>query len=177
MVGKEYAQAIYDLALANNVVDEIFENFKLFNELLIENKDYVKILTYPTIENKDKKRSLKSVLKGFDQLFLNFLFVLIDNNRFCNFNDIFDAYSELVYEKRGIIKVDIVSATKLTKNEMAGLNEKLSKYYGGKQIEANYTIDNGLKAGITVRTKNEVLSLSLKDKIESMENCIKRNSL
>ena len=81
MIAEEYAKALFELATSNDKSDVINDNFSVFLKLLKDNNDYFKILTFPNISLNDKKDCLRKTLIGFDDLFIDFLFVLIDKNR------------------------------------------------------------------------------------------------
>ena len=61
MFAKEYAKALYELALESNSVSEINDNFKILLDGINENEDYMKVLTYPKISNSKKKKSILSM--------------------------------------------------------------------------------------------------------------------
>ncbi|MCR5647031.1 MAG: F0F1 ATP synthase subunit delta, partial [Acholeplasmatales bacterium] len=81
MIDSEYAKAIYELALEEKKVD-LFWDYFIVVDKTNDNPDFRKIMASPTIDNKEKKEIVKKVYHALDDTFLNFLYVLIDHNRF-----------------------------------------------------------------------------------------------
>ena len=92
-VGLQYAKAIFDLACEKKLEDLYFENLKLINNLVNSDENVLKIFSHPSINKDEKKLIIKNVLEQrvLDE-FLHFLYVLIDNDRFVDLNDIVDSY-------------------------------------------------------------------------------------
>ena len=94
MVENEYAQAIYDLAKEDNKIDIINECFIVVNKS-IEDNDFMELLSSPKITKEEKKNILTKVYGKLDSLFLDFMYVLIDNNRINRISYIYDYYNIL----------------------------------------------------------------------------------
>lgn len=78
MVELEYAKAIYDLAKEENKIEKINECFILVNES-IKNNEFIDLLDSPKLTKEEKKKILAKVYGKLESLFLDFLYVLIDN--------------------------------------------------------------------------------------------------
>ncbi len=172
MVAYEYANALIELSLSNNVLNEIEDNFKTLVLAIKENPDFMKVITYPLIKTKDKKKSIKDVCNNMNELFVNFLYVLIDNNRI---NDLFVIYKEfckIIDQNNNRLTVDVISAVKLSKNEIDNLSIKLSAYFNNKKININPLIDKTLIGGIKVISDGKSIDLSVIGKLNNLKEQI-----
>ncbi len=172
MVSQEYSKAIYELACTNNIVDEINDNLNAFVSLLDENPDFVKVLTYPKISKEDKKKTLKDTLINFNDLFVTFLYVLIDNNRIDEIKDIKSDYQRRVNESNGIYDVLVYSATKLNDDQLNQTKQSLIKLLNAKSININNMVDESLIGGIKAFYNGKTFDLSVNNKLNSLKNSL-----
>lgn len=172
MFAKEYAKALYELALSSNAIDEINENFKTLLDGILENEDYIKVLTYPRISNIKKKKSISDVCKSMNKTFIDFLYVLIDNNRIGNIKEIYDEYENIIEQNNNIIYADVTTASKLNKSQLGLLANNLSKYFSNKKVVINEVIDETLIGGVKVVADGKLIDLSLTNRLESLMNQI-----
>ncbi len=172
MVENEYSKAIYELADENNIVEEISDNFEKFTLLLDENPDFIKVLTYPKISNSQKKQTIKDTLINFNDLFITFLYILIDNNRVSLIKGIAKDYKRLVNESKGIYDVLIYSATKLDDAQIEETKKSLIKLLNAKSINVNNMIDESLIGGIKAFYNGKTFDLSVHNKLNSLKNSL-----
>lgn len=172
MLQYEYANALYELALKNKKLPLINDNYKMFIEGIKENPSYIDVLVCPRLSIKQKKESIKSVTNQMDDLFTDFLFVLIDNNRINYVKDIYDEFVKLVNDNDNVLTADVISASKLSNSQTKELNENLSKYFGGKKILMNLVIDPQLIGGIRVIANGKSLDFSLQAKLDILKEKI-----
>ncbi len=171
MVEDEYAKAIYELADEKNKIDEYSECFLALKEV-DETDDFISFFLNPTISKDEKKEVLKNTFKSFDKTFLNFLYVLVDNNRMNYLKKIGKRYSKMVLENKNIVKVRVYSANKLTKEELNTIKNGLKNRYKDREIEIKNKIDEELIAGYRVVVNNEAIDLSLKNSLEQLKKSL-----
>lgn len=172
MLAKEYATAIFELASSNNVLNEIKSEFNTLILAINENEDFMKVLTYPRISSKQKKECITNVCKGMNDTFIDFLYVLVDNNRIGIIKEIHEEFTNLINEKNNMLVVDVISASKLDDNQIKNLEVKLSEYYGGRHISIKPLIDEKLIGGIKVIANGKSIDLSLNSKLQALKDNI-----
>ena len=171
MVEEEYAKAIYELADENNKIDEYSEYFIALKEV-DETPDFINFFDNPTVSKEEKKEVIKKTFKSFDKNFLNFLFVLVDNNRMNYLKKIGKRYTKMVLENKNIIKVRVFSAKTLTKEELNKIKNGLKNRYKDNQIEIKNVIKPELIAGYRVVINNEAIDLSLKNSLDQLKKSL-----
>lgn len=172
MVAYEYANALIELSLSNNVLNEMEDNFKTLILAIKENPDFMKVITYPLINNEDKKKSIKNVCRNMNELFIDFLYVLIDNNRISDLFEIYKEFTKIIDLKKNRLTVDVISAVKLSKNEIDNLSIKLSAYFNNKKININTLIDKTLIGGIKVLADGKSIDFSVIGKLNNLKEQI-----
>jgi len=172
VVGNEYAKAIYELAHENNKIKVFSDCFMAVSQTALSNKDFMEIMVSPIINKKEKKEVIKKVYSSLDEDFINFLYVIIDHNRFSIFEEIYDAYESLILTDKNIVKATVFSAKELNANQTKEVIKALEVRYSGKKIEAEYIINPELIGGIRVLVNNESVDLSLKASLDKLKESL-----
>ncbi len=165
MVANEYARALFELARDSRKIEIVNEQFESFIKALDENRDYLKVLTYPHIDLKQKKNSLKSVLNSFDLDFVNFLQVVLDHNRFKIIDEIYESYQNYVLDYYHIVQVVVYTPSALNDKQRASLKESLTSYFKGYEVSLTIKIDESLIGGIKVLANGKVLDITILNKL------------
>ena len=170
MIPLEYAKAIYEIAEEEHKVDLYNEYFVSINSTL--NTEFVDLLKAPTIEKSKKKDIIKTVYKSIDKTFVDFLVVLVDNDRIEYFNDIGHQYRKLVRLNKNIVRIDIFSAKELTSKQMKNIVPALKAKYVGKELEIKNFVNPALIGGIQVIANGESIDISLKSTLERLKESL-----
>ena len=170
MVEFEYAKAVFDLAKEENKIQAVSDCFKAVKDTLTP--DFIEILTSPFIHKDEKKKIIDKVYHSLDLDFIHFLYVLIDHNRFDRIAQIYEVYESLVLKEKNILRVEIISATELTKSKMQEFKKTLSSQYVGKQIEIVNKINPNLIGGVVIVTDEKSMDASIKGKLDKIRESL-----
>ena len=171
MVENEYAQAIYDLAKEDNKIDIINECFIVVNKS-IEDNDFMEILSSPKLTKEEKKNILTKVYGKLDSLSLDFMYVLIDNNRINRISYIYDYYNQLIKNEHNILHIEAYSVKELTKTQIDNLRKTLSSYYNGKTLEIENIVDPKVIGGVRIECNGKTLDVTLKKSLANMKDSL-----
>lgn len=86
LVSVTYGDALFELALENDSMDNLYEEVKGVRQVFLENNELVKLLNHPKIDKDDKIQVMENVFKGriSDDL-IGFLILTVKKDRY---NDI-----------------------------------------------------------------------------------------
>ena len=87
-MNKGYARAFFEIATEDNVLNECKESFDAFVTILKEEKEFSLVLNSPKIKLQEKKDLIKNSFKNCSEDFILFLFVVLDNDRIANIEQI-----------------------------------------------------------------------------------------
>ncbi len=172
MVSKEYAKAIFEIALENKKEDKYLELLKMVLKTLDKNEDFKKILNSPFIPDEEKNNLLNNVFKDFDEDFIHFLFVLIKNHRFNIIVDIKDEYEKLYHENKNVVFVHVTSMEKLSKKQEDIIRKDLEKKYPDANLKIENEIDPNIIGGIKIVVNDESIDLSLRNYLSKLKESI-----
>ncbi len=168
MVEAEYAKAIYELALEEKKVD-LFWDYFIAIDKTDDDPEFRKIMSSPIIDTKEKKEIIKKVYYKLDETFLNFLYVIIDHNRFNSFNGIGHEYRKLVRKEKNIMFIDVISANELTEKHQAKIVKVLKAKYSDKTLQFKYIVKPDLIGGLQIISNGESIDMSLKAALDRIK--------
>ena len=166
-----YSLALYELASESNSLINLEINSKVFLNLITNNQNFQNFIKDPTT-NRDVLTNvinkISETLK-LEDLFKNFVNLLILKRRFFFVEQILKKFIEICSEKRGELKAEIKSAKLLNQEEIKKITDELSNNFKSK-IKLNYTQDVSLIGGLVVQVGSTMIDTSIKKKLQQIEN-------
>ncbi|MFI3300523.1 MAG: ATP synthase F1 subunit delta [Candidatus Gastranaerophilales bacterium] len=171
MVAKNYASSLVEVANSVGIsYEKIYENLLIVKEIIDSSLDLQKVLKNPSINLQVKYEIIEEVFKNeINQSIVNFFKILIEKNRFDEFDKIVSAYRMELDKINGIQRVDVTSAIELSEEKKRLVVEKLQNKLS-KNIIANWNIDESIIAGLVVEIDDNIIDTSLRNKIEKMKS-------
>lgn len=171
MVEKEYAQALLELASEQNKLTKITSEIEAVLKLL-KNNDFKLFMESPSIQINEKKKVLKNSLIDFNDVTLNFLYVLLDNRRFYCLENIYKNYKELMLKGKKTTNVTLHSQVKLTKAQIEKLKAPIEARLNSKNIVIENIVDPTLIGGIVIYADNTRIDLSTKGILNDLKESL-----
>lgn len=168
LIGKRYAEALYEVALELDKLEEFKEEIKAISQVL-ENEPKLKtIFEHPKLSKNEKKDIIDSIFKGrVSQEVLNLCYILVDKGRETHLADVSEEYIKLSNEKQGIVEAVAITAVHMNDEEMKKLEDKLSKNLGKKVLLSN-VIDSTVIGGVLVKIGDKIIDASIKGRFEDL---------
>ena len=167
-----YANSLFQISKEENLEKLFFDNIEFLDKIFRENLDIIKILEIPTINKKEKKEIIDKIFKEKLNLYvINFIKLLIDNNRVSLLLKITNKYKEKYYSDNNIIEITIISAFDLNNFEKEEIEERCKSLFH-KEIISNYVIDKNIIGGFIIKTNNMLYDMSVKTKLENIKKNI-----
>jgi F-type H+-transporting ATPase subunit delta len=175
-VAKKYSTALFLSAGRRGLLDEAYYQFTDLKTVLRTNTALLKFLSSPKIAEEHKLDLLRRVFgERMQQLFLEFLFVLVRKRRAMYLVDVIEAFDRMVETHKGIVRATATTAVPLSGDEAERLVGRLSTKTG-KKIELERKIDPRLIGGMVVLVGDEIIDGSVRYglvKLEEQLNHIK----
>ena len=166
-----YSLALYELADEAKDVDEVEKQSIAIIKLISESKDFNSLIKDPTNSQKDQLNAISIISQNYkiNNLLFKFLSFLISKRRFFFIEKILNQFVNTCSKKRGEIKAELISAKKLSDNEINNIKEDLTNNFNSK-IKLNYKHDKSLIGGLTVKVGSVMVDTSIKNKLQQIEN-------
>ncbi len=174
IVSKNYANALIQIAAASNSYELIKTQLLEIKNVFDSSADLNVVMANTSISCANKIDILESVFANkIDVKLLNFLKLLVEKNRFGEFDSIVISYTEILDKMSNKKKVEITSSINLTfenkTNVLFALEHKLNC-----EIVPVWRVDKSLIAGLTFKFDDYVIDTSVRTKIENLRKKITR---
>lgn len=169
LVSKTYGDALFELAIEENRIDELFEEVLGLKTVLNDNPDFSKLMNHPKVDKEEKRAVTESVFKGrvSDEV-MGFLEIIITNNRYSEIFEVLDYFIKRVKEYKRIGMAYVTTPMPLDDNQKASVEKKLLETTSYSSMEMNYIIDESLIGGMVIRIGDKVVDSSIKTKLNDL---------
>lgn len=167
VIAHPYAQALFNLAKEQKNEKIWLENLSELKQIST-NQDFVAILNNPKVGVDQIISIIKTTMKSNASVeVMNFVQVLVENNRILALDEIYHIFRELVLEDQKRGDAIIESAYAMSQAEKQDFEQLLSKKFG-KSITAQVIVNPELIGGIKVTVNDKVIDGSVKGRINTL---------
>ncbi len=168
-IQEEYARALFQLAMENDLLKATESGYLAFVEALDD--DTMHFFNHPKITKQEKRDVLEKAIKL--ELLRHFIFVLIDNDRMSLARTIYYAFVELINQMNKVKQVKVYASQKLTAKQIDSIRQKLEKSLL-HAIEIEEIIDEKILSGIRIEIDGMVLDETSNRQLEDLKTNLKR---
>ena len=178
LVSKTYGQALFELALEENALEQILEEEAFVKEVFAENEDLVTLLNHPKISKDEKIQVVENIFKSkISDTMVGFLVTVVTKERYDELNNIFQYLEEKVKEYKTIGVVSVTTAVELTEEQKVQLTNRLLEVTSFKQLEFNYEVNPDIIGGMILRIGDRVVDSSIRTEIDQMAKSLSKIQL
>lgn len=178
LASKVYGEALFQIAVEKDCVDEMMEEIGAVRKALEENQELSVLMDHPKIIREEKVRLVESCFRGrVSDDVTGFLTVVVSKGRFQELPAIFDYLSVRMKEYKKIGVVTVKSAAELRREQKERIREKLMATTDYRSLEIDWQVDESLIGGLVIRIGDRVVDSSLKYKLEQLTSRLLKISL
>lgn len=167
-IAQTYAEALFSLGLEEKKLTKLQDEGKALSEIIHDNEDFLLLIDSRFMSREERQDIASKILKDFDEDIVNFVKVLIANNRTNYIKDVLEAFNSLCNEYKGVKEGLIYSAFPLDKETINKIKNKISQIEG-MDVELISRIDPSLIGGVKVVINSHVYDGSIKNQLEKMQ--------
>ncbi|KAA0548594.1 F0F1 ATP synthase subunit delta [Bacillus sp. BGMRC 2118] len=168
-VAKRYANALFQIANEQNLLEQVEQELVAVRTIFAENKDLSSVLNHPKVTKATKKTLVKDSFANFSAPVLNTLLILIDRHRQSIITEMVDFFIQEANDVRGIADAKVYSVRELTKDEQTALSDTFAKKVGKTALRIENIIDPSVLGGVKVRIGNRIYDGSVSGKLARVE--------
>ncbi len=173
-VAKKYARALLMSTKERGVIDQAYDQFTGLSQVLKGDRLLLTFLSSPSVGEEQKLQLVRSVFEGqLEELFIEFLAVLVRKRRAGFLPEVLDEFNRLVEFEKGINRVTVISAVPLQDAEEAALASKLSARSGGT-LELEKKVDSSLLGGMIILMHDQIVDGSVKHGMNLIEEQLQK---
>ena len=166
-----YSQALYELSIETNSIDEIQDQAKSIKKALETIKEFNAYIKNPLFKQADQTKMLNAFVEEFDlnPILGRFLRFLASKRRLFYLDKILKDFILYCSFKRGEIEAKLISAKDLKEDEVNNIkNDLFAKF--GSQINLNYKVDKDLISGLIIQVGSIMIDTSMKNKLKQIKS-------
>ena len=165
---RPYAEAIFEIAKEENALDLWVSDLTLV-AISVQEVEVKRLIDSPDISQKIKAETFAKLFEGeISNKVLNFVLVLGQANRLKLLKSVLDNFKNLVASEKNEKNIVISSSYALDSEQVEKIKEAMQKRTGSI-INASTDIDKSLIGGIKISYDDQVIDLSLKNKLEALK--------
>jgi F-type H+-transporting ATPase subunit delta len=162
-----YGRSLFQVAQEQGKLDELREQLGQFADALDQNRELAVFFFSPYFSTQEKRDALDTLLDGADEIFINFLALLIENHRMPVIFRIRHEYERLWDEENRTLPVQITSAIALDDATTESLGKTIGER-AGRKVTLAARVDPDILGGIIIRVGNSILDASIRNRLEQL---------
>ncbi len=172
MVEYEYAKALFDLAVEEKKTEVFLNYLNTVLDVTSTNREFFKLLASPLVGVEEKIQVVHKVFYALDKTFIEFLCMLVQNNRFAQIEQITAEYNQLLNDYNSILHIEVISSELLTKSRLNDVIHSLEQRYPNKKLNVKNTVNPKILSGLQVICNGQSLDISLKNRLTKLKNSL-----
>ena len=173
-ISSNYAKALIETASGKSSFEQTQKELKSILDTIESSSDLKVVLNNSAISMNIKLSIVEDIFKGkIEDSLLNFLKLIIKNNRIEELYSIYSAYNQIYDNLSNVKTVQIISSIDLNKETKERIIEKL-QYKLHSNITPKWEIDKSIISGLIIKFGDYVVDTSVKTKLENLSKNILR---
>lgn len=178
LVAGTYGDALFELAVEENLVDSLMQEIEMVQTVLRQNNDLERILVHPEIPKTQKLQVIENVFKGrISDALTGFLRIVVTKGRYKNLPDIFAYFIARVKEYKKIGVAEVISAIPLGETQKQKIEKKLLDTTHYETMEIDYKVDADKIGGLMIRIGDRVVDSTIQSKLNYLSASLMKISL
>ena len=169
--GKRYAQAIFELAVEQDQLDQWAEDLRAVDQVLQDTK-FRSFLKHAEVPTSAKTKALDRVLRDVHPVVRNLAALLVTRGAVDLVHDVQTGYIYLLDEHRGRQQVDLTSAVPLDDRDLDRITQFVSSLVG-KEVVISTQVDESILGGIIIQIGDQLLDGSTRSRLEGLRTQIR----
>ena len=158
LVSKTYGDALFEVALEKNQLDEFLDEVKAAQTAIEENKELFKLMSHPKIVKEEKIKIITDIFTGkVSEELVGLLRMIVDKGHFEQVDSVFTYFIDEVKEYKNIGTAYVTSAMELSDAQKAAVENV--------KFEMHYDVDSELIGGMVIRIGDRVVDSSVRTKL------------
>nr|WP_317631223.1 ATP synthase F1 subunit delta [uncultured Flavobacterium sp.] len=163
-----YAQAVLDIANANNNASDVNRDMEQIAEIVKENAELATFLQNPVVKAQVKENALNEIFASATPATKGLFQLLTSNQRFEILADIATKFSQLYDESRGVQVATVTTAIPMSKELEVKVLKKI-KEISDKNISIVNVVDPTIIGGFVLRIGDQQFNASVNGKIQRLK--------
>ena len=167
----KYAKSLFDVSVKAKNALSVKKELQLIAYLFKKTSTFRLVFITKKIDLNQKVDIVNNALNMLSPLTLEFLTIIINNNHSNHLLNIISKFNHLSEVYLGINKVDIITANKLSEDELDSLSQKIDGILNNSPV-VNNIADPNIIGGIKLRIGNNIFDNSINYQINQLKKTL-----
>jgi F-type H+-transporting ATPase subunit delta len=167
-ISVRYAKAFFSAAVERKIQEVAKKDVDLLLQLLLSQPRFKELLASPVVQTSVKRDLINTIFKDrFNELTLDFLNLLLKNNREIYLVEICLNFQGLYSRLTGVISAQLMTAVEIDEDQLKQFNQLIQSHFGSK-AEVSCKVDEKLMGGFILRVDDHQLDASVATQLKKM---------
>ena len=166
--GQRYAQAIFDLALENNEVEQWGQDLEVVSEAF-QDSDFAALMKHADMSAADKRAATGSVLAGVRTMVRNLVDLLVSKGSVDSISGVYTSYTKFLDQHLGRQRVEVTTAIALDEAEANRITSFVSELVR-QEVVLTTKVDESILGGLVIQIGDRLLDGSTKARLDGLKN-------
>lgn len=177
LVAKRYANALFDLALEQNLVEEVYADSKLIVQTCADSRELRLFLNSPIINGEKKQAVMREIFeKKVHKITMTYLLIMVRKHREPFIPEIAKELKEVYQVYKNILTVKFKSPV-LPDDQVRAEVNRLMKQYTGATIDLEPSVDEDLVGGFVLNWHDKQYDASIRRELDDLGRAIAKVNL
>jgi F-type H+-transporting ATPase subunit delta len=172
--GKRYAQALFELAVECNQLEQWAEELQ-FTDQVLQDEEFLAFLQHAEVPLERKISAVDTVLQDVTDLIKNLVYLLITRGAVGLVHEVQIGYGHFLDEHRGRQRVEVTSAVLLEDQEL----ERITRFAANlvqKEVVVSTRVDESILGGVIIQIGDQLLDGSTRSRLEELRKQIRSDA-
>ena len=165
-----YGDALFELAVEEKRVDDLYEEACFMRKVLSDNEDFVAMMTHPRIPEEEKLSTVESIFKGrISDEIIGLMRMIVEKGHFSHMDGVFSYFEDRVKDYKNIGVAHVTTPMELSESEKEKVKKRLLETTDYESFEMDYQVDESLIGGMVIRIGDRVVDSSIRTKLYNLK--------
>ena len=177
-IARRYAEALADVAIAHNQVEQMDAEVGAFAQLITDSRELHDVFASPVVSMEQKRSVLDAIIErtGVSPMIANLLRTMLSHYRLHDLTTVHEQFRRAINRRRGIALAEVTTAVPASQDAQQMLTRKLGELVG-KQVQIQFKTDPALIGGAVTRLESVVYDGSIRTQLQIVKQRLKEGTL
>jgi F-type H+-transporting ATPase subunit delta len=173
-IARRYADALADVAIARNQVEQTDGEVRTFAEMVRESRELHDLFASPIVSQTDKARVLDVLIARTrpSQTTANLLRTMLNHQRLHHIDAVYEQFRREINERKGTVLAEVTTALPVGPDERQRLSRELMSMTG-MQVQFEFKTDPALIGGVVTRIGSVIYDGSVRTQLQEIKHRLK----
>ena len=177
-IARRYAEALADVAIAHNQVEQMDAEVGAFAQLITDSRELHDVFASPVVSMEQKRSVLDAIIErtGVSAMIANLLRTMLSHYRLHDLTTVHEQFRRAINRRRGIALAEVTTAVPASQAAQQMLTRKLGELVG-KQVQIQFKTDPALIGGAVTRLESIVYDGSIRTQLQTVKQRLKEGTV